>query len=284
MDENLSGKRNPAPLTVAPIEWLPTFAQHQGWHAAAAFANACRVTQPPAENALLQALEAADLALLAPHLEPIEVQAGEILYEPGEDVRFVHFPTGPVLLSFMVVFEEGASVETALIGREGALGGIVSQGNLPAYARTQVQYPGTLLRMRTTVLEVAKAKSRTLDNLFARYADCLLAQIFQSVACSATHGVEARTARWLLSAQDRTGDPLVPVTQERLAAMLGVGRSYVSRVISDLKAADAIDVRPGRITIIDRKGLEHRGCHCTAAVRAHFDEVLRGVYPRVARS
>jgi hypothetical protein len=233
----------------------------------------------PKANNLLALLKPADLALLAPSLSAISVSAGDVIYEPGDDVRHVHFPTGPAMLSFLVMVEGGNSVETALVGREGALGGIVSQGLLPAYARTLVQYPGTLLRLETRMLEDAKARSPTLGNLFARYADCLVAQIFQSVACSAAHSIEQRTSRWLLATQDRTEDPVIPATQDRLAQTLGVGRSYVSRVIGTLKADGAIRVAPGRITIADRSRLEGHACQCTAAIRFHFDQVLRHVYP-----
>lgn len=230
-------------------------------------------------NSLLDLLRPADFRLISASLAPVTVAAGDILYEPGDDVRFVHFPTGPALLSFLVMLEGGSSVETALIGREGALGGIVSQGHLPAYASSVVQYPGTLLRMETRLLEAAKAQSTSLGYLFSRYADCLVAQIFQSVACGAAHSVEQRTARWLLAAQDRTEQPVIPVTQERLSQLLGVGRSYVSRVVSALKAEGAIAVGLGRIRITDRDQLERHACTCTAAVRHHFDQVLKNVYP-----
>ncbi len=235
-------------------------------------------------NNLLSVLRRTDLALLQPSLAPLSVAAGDVLYEPGDDVKFVHFPTGAALVSFLVVLEEGTSVETALIGREGAIGGIVSQGRLPAYARTVVQYPGTLLRMRTGDLEIAKAKSPSLEGLFARYADCVLAQIFQSVACSAAHSIEQRTARWLLAAYDRTEDPVIPVTQDRLAETLGVGRSYVSRVVANLKAGGAIVVAPGRVGIADKQRLDAHACACTRSIRSHFGKVLSNVYPPEAES
>ncbi|WP_439534025.1 Crp/Fnr family transcriptional regulator [Polymorphobacter sp.] len=237
------------------------------------------MTREIPENGLLRLLKPADRDLLLPGLQPIPVAAGDVLYEPGDDVGFVYFPGGPALVSFMVAFEDGNSVECALIGREGAVGGIVSRGELPAYSRTVVQYPGTLWRTSTRTLQAAKEVSPALDGLFARYADCLLAQIFQSVACGAAHSVEQRTARWLLSAQDRTGDDAVPITQQRLGDLLGVGRSYVSRVVSHLKDDRAIAVSAGSVEILDRHRLECHACRCTDAVRTHFDRVLSGVYP-----
>lgn len=237
------------------------------------------MTSDAPDSNLLQILKPADRALLFDKLQQINVAAGDVLYEPGDDVKYVHFPEGPTLISFMVAFEDGNSAECALIGREGAVGGIVSRGHLPAYSRTVVQYPGTLLRMDTSHLQAAKEQSPALDALFARYADCLLAQIFQSVACSAAHSIEQRTARWLLSAQDRTGDDKVPITQQRLADLMGVGRSYISRVMTGLKAAGAITVAQGQVTIADRPRLDGHACTCNEAVRSHFDRVLRKVYP-----
>src|SRR5205085_7400606 len=115
-------------------------------------------------------------------------------------VRQVYFPCGSSMISYLVVLEDGRAIETALIGREGAAGGIVSQGHLPAYARAEVQFPGTFIRIDLARLEDAKARSAALRNLFARYADCLVAQVFQAVACNAAHTIEQRTARWLIAA------------------------------------------------------------------------------------
>lgn len=232
----------------------------------------------PANN-LLRALRPADFDLLRPALVEIMVPAGEVLHEPGDVVRSVYFPCGATLLTFRVLLEDGRTVETALIGREGAVSGIVSQGRLPAYARCEVQFPGVLLRMEVADLEAAKSRSLTLRHLFARYADCLMAQVFQSVACNTAHTIEARAAKWLLSVMERTGDPHLALTQEQLASMLGVGRSYVSRVIRTLKARGLVETRRGALIIARPEALSGLACDCQEAVRRHFDEVLRGVYP-----
>jgi CRP-like cAMP-binding protein len=119
----------------------------------------------------------------------------------------------------------------------------------------------------------------TLRHLLARYADCLMAQVFQSVACNAAHSIEQRTAKWLLAAIERTGAPDVALTQEQLAAMLGVGRSYLSRIIGDLKERGVIETRRARMGIRDTEKLRTLACECNSAVSRHFDDVLRGVYP-----
>ena len=231
-------------------------------------------------NGLLRHLNGADYALLAPHLVPGETRASDLLYNPGDDVETVHFPCGPALVSYLVASEDGRDVETLLIGREGAVGGIVSQGFLPAYTRITVKFGGPFARLPVSKLEAAKMKSASLRNIFARYADCLLAQIFQSTACNAIHSIEQRTAKWIISAMERTdGDNSVPLTHEQLSTLLGVGRSYTSRVIQTFKAEGVLQTRRGSILVHNADALRERSCLCNEAVKIHFEEVLRGVYP-----
>ncbi|HYX47313.1 MAG TPA: Crp/Fnr family transcriptional regulator [Sphingomicrobium sp.] len=230
-------------------------------------------------NNLLRALRPADAAILNPYLEPWIGARGQVIYEPGDPVRTVYFPCGPSLISYLVVLRNGMAVETALIGREGAVGGIVSKGRLPAFARAEVQFPGPFMRMQVADLEALKEQSPTLGNLFARYADCLTAQIFQGGACNAAHSIEQRTAKWLVSAVDRTGGPDIPLTQDQLAAMLAVGRSYISRVLRELKQRGILETRRGSLYIRDIVGLRGLACECNDSVRDHFEEVLSGVYP-----
>jgi len=148
--------------------------------------NAAGSAERPHNN-LLRRLSTADFALIAGHLVPGEARPNELLYNPGDDVEIVHFPCGPSLASYLVANEDGRDVETILVGREGAVGGIVSQGYLPAYTRIIVKFAGPFVRLHVGRLHTAKGKSATLSNVFARYADCMLAQIFQSTACNAIH-------------------------------------------------------------------------------------------------
>ena len=231
-------------------------------------------------NNLLRRLNNADFALIEPYLGAIDANPNDLLYSPGDDVEIVHFPCGPSLVSYMVPNEDGRDVETILIGREGAVGGIVSQGFLPAYTRIMVKFAGPFVRLPISKLDAAKSKSTTLNNVFARYADCMLAQIFQSTACNAIHSIEQRTAKWIISAMERTdGDEVVPLTHEQLATLLGVGRSYTSRVIQTFKAEEILETRRGSILVRNPDKLRIRSCLCNEAVKAHFEEVLRGVYP-----
>ena len=231
-------------------------------------------------NNLLRRLNDADFALVEPHLTAVDAASSDVLYSPGDDVEIVHFPCGPSLVAYMVTNEDGRDVETILIGREGAVGGIVSQGYLPAYTRIMVKFGGPFVRLNIGRLDTAKAKSATLRNVFARYADCMLAQIFQSTACNAVHSIEQRTAKWILSAMERTGGKdVVPLTHEQLATLLGVGRSYTSRVIQTFKAEGVLETRRGSIVVRNPGALRVRSCLCNEAVKDHFEEVLRGVYP-----
>jgi len=231
-------------------------------------------------NNLLAALKPADLALLAEHLVVHEAGGGEVLFEQGDTVRYAYFPCGPTLVSFVVSVDGSRGVETALIGREGAVGGIVSQGRLPAYCRAVVQNRGgRLLRIESGQLEAAKAQSQNLRHLFARYADCLLAQVFQSVACNVTHNIEQRTCKWLVAAVERTGTMRIAMTQDELASMLGVGRSYLSVFLKTLKARNLIATGRGTVEVLSPQALARLACGCNGLVKAHFNEVLSGVYP-----
>jgi Crp-like helix-turn-helix domain len=232
------------------------------------------------DNNLLRRLNAGDFALIAPHLVVGEAKANELLYNPGDDVDTVHFPCGPSLASYLVANEDGRDVETVLVGREGAVGGIVSLGYLPAYTRITVKFGGPFVRLPVKKLDAAKTTSVSLRNVFARYADCMLAQMFQSTACNAIHSIEQRTAKWIISAMERTnGDTVVLLTHEQLATLLGVGRSYASRVIQTFKAEGVLETRRGSILVRNPEALRARACLCNESVKNHFEEVLRGVYP-----
>ncbi len=231
-------------------------------------------------NNLLRRLNNADFALIEPYLTTMSAEPHDLLYNPGAAVETVYFPCGPGLVSYLVPNEDGRDVETILVGREGAVGGIVSQGHLPAYTRICVKFGGPFVRLPIGRLDAAKTESASLRNIFARYADCMLAQIFQSTACNAIHSIEQRTAKWIVSAMERTdGSDAVPLTHEQLATLLGVGRSYTSRVIQTFKAEGIVQTRRGAILVRDSEALQRRACLCNESVKTHFEEVLRGVYP-----
>jgi hypothetical protein len=230
-------------------------------------------------NNLLRRLSEPDYALIFDDLDGCVLGEEALLYSPGDHVELVHFPCGPSLVSYLISSEDGRDVEATLVGREGAVGGIVSQGYLPAYSCISVKFGGPFVRLPIGRLDAAKLKSPSLRDVFARYADCLLAQVFQSTACNAMHTIEQRTAKWIISAMDRTDSDVVPLTHEQLAGMLGVGRSYASRVIQTFRVDSVLETRRGAIVVRNRAALRAKACQCNDSVKTHFEEVLRGVYP-----
>jgi CRP-like cAMP-binding protein len=234
-------------------------------------------------NRLLAALSESDRALIKPHLLPVTLKRDTVLVEAGEDVTRCHFPCSGTIASLVVALSDGTAAETATVGREGAIGGIVSLGHKPAFARAVVQIGGPAYRIDSERLEELKAESPSLRDMISRYADCLLAQVLQSVACNVLHGLEPRFCRWLLHIHDRTGITDIPFTQELLAEMLGVQRTTVTSVATALQAKGLIQTNRGRIKVTDRQGLEAAACSCYAAVVEHYDRLLPGVYPVPAR-
>ncbi len=228
----------------------------------------------PTANRLLAALSAREYAILEPHFERVTLARGQVLFEPGDDVTTTYFPRHGTMASLLIVTRDGREVEAATIGREGAIGGIVSEGHKPAFGRAVVQIGGEALAIPTSQLEAAKGTCPRFGDLFARYADSLLAQMMQSVACNALHRAEERACRWLLATHDRAGDEVIHLTQESLAEMLGVQRTTVTAITGDLQERGLIRTYRGRVEIIDRPGLERAACECYATVEAHFRALL----------
>ncbi len=213
--------------------------------------------------------------MLEPHARFVELAQGQVLFEPGEDVVITHFPQTGTMAALIVVLEDGRTAEAASIGREGAIGGIVSAGHKPAFARAVTQIAGPALRIETARIEVAKQRSLVVRDLFARYADALLAQVLQSVVCNMFHPMQQRLARWLLTTQDRIASNELPLTQEFLAQMLGVHRSTVIRVSRSLHSDGVIRNARGRLTVLNRAKLEKASCECYGAVARHYERILR---------
>lgn len=231
-------------------------------------------------NLLLEALSPRDRALLRPHVERVALSRGDVLFRVRDDVSQVTLPLRTTIVTLVVTMLEGKSVEVATIGHEGAVGGVVSHGYLPAFTQAVVQVSGPALVIDINRLQTAKTQSASLNDLFVRYADCLLAQVLQSVACNALHPIEERCLRWLLVLQDRLGSPVLPVTHEMLAEMLGVRRSYLTSVLGALQRRGLIAAGRGRIVVKDRKAAEAAACECHGSVREHFAAVLGAVHDR----
>lgn len=230
-------------------------------------------------NQILNLLPREALDAMAGGMEVVELRRGQCLFEPGDEVAHAYFPLASAVVALVVPMRDGRTVEATTIGREGVIGGIVSRGHQPAFTRAVVHIPGNAQRISLKNLEAAKRALPEVHDLLSRYADCLMAQVLQSVGCAAVHPLEARCARWLLLMHDRLQQPDLPLTQEMLADMFGATRTYVTRIASSLQKRGAIVSRRGIIHIESRELLEETTCECYGLVRQHFERVQPGLYP-----
>jgi len=231
-------------------------------------------------NGLLAKLSRADQRLLLPHMLVLEMKPKDVLQEAGDEVVDTWFPCDSAMAAFCVGTNQNQNfVEVALVGREGAVGGIVSNGHVPAYATAEVRFGGRFLRVKTSALEQAKLESIAVRHWFSRYADCLLAQVFQTAACNATHTITQRVAKWLLASVARSQGTEIEMTQEQLAEVLGVGRTFVTRIVRNLRDDGIITTRRGMFVVMDEPALRASSCACSVAIEDHFDTVLHGIYP-----
>jgi CRP-like cAMP-binding protein len=225
------------------------------------------------ENRLLASLPADDFTLLAPHLVTVELERGRLLYDPGDRIDTVYFPQDGVI-SLMTLMENGAAIESATIGREGALG--LSAAVVPRQAmwRAIVQTPVRASRISTAQLHDGWQKSPRLRDLVERHSEALFGHALQSVGCNALHSVEARFCRWLLTCHDRIASDTIALTQEFLADMLGVQRTTVTAVARNLQEKGAIRYRRGVVDIIDRGALETLACECYSVIHRNYQRLL----------
>jgi CRP-like cAMP-binding protein len=228
-------------------------------------------------NRLFASMAEEDRARLSPSLVLRAMPRGAVLFHPGDTVDAVHFPCS-AMVSLVAVMAGGETAGTELIGAEGAVGSLMSARPLPAIAQAVVQVSGDVLTLPAEALERAFARSAPLRDHFARYADCLLAQFLQSIACNRRHGLEQRLPGWLLSMRERLGEDEVAMTQERLAQMLGVQRTTVTALALELQRQDVIRYKRGRIRILDSGALAGKSCGCQALVRGHYDRIVPGLY------
>jgi CRP-like cAMP-binding protein len=224
-------------------------------------------------NRLLASLPSDDYALLAPHLVQVELERGRLLYDPGDPVETVYFPHDGVI-SLMTLMENGAAIESATIGPEGALGLMAAVSPRQSLLRAIVQTPVRAARINAAPLHEAWEKSAELRRLVDNHNEALFGHAIQSVACNALHSVEARFCRWLLTCHDRISSDTVALTQEFLADMLGVQRTTVTAVARSLQEKGVIRYRRGVVDIIDRAALEQFTCECYGAIRRTYERLL----------
>lgn len=218
-------------------------------------------------NHLLASLPANEFALLRPHLKDMTLKQGLVLAEQGEPIEQVYFPNSG-MVSIVVVLAGGEkSIETATVGREGAVGAIAALGDRKAIARAIVQVAGVGSRISARHLQAAVRESPVLRDFIIRYQEMLLHQAQQSTACNALHEARPRLCRWLLQTRDRLDSDMVALTQEFLAQMLGVRRTTVTELARGLQGKGLVRYKRGKIEILDRQGLEECACECYGVLR-----------------
>jgi CRP-like cAMP-binding protein len=223
-------------------------------------------------NRLLRGLPAEDMALVRRHLELVSLQPRESLFKPGASIRYVYFPETAVVSLLSAV--GNATVEVGTAGSEGMAGLPAFLADDTSSLRAFAQIPGVAGRMDVGTFTLLAAPPGPLHGILLRYAQAFLMQVAQTAACNAAHLVEERCARWLLMTRDRVDGDELQLTPDFLAFMLGVRRTGVTAAMSALRQAGLVDYAGGRVTVLDRRGLEGASCECYRAVRAHFERLL----------
>jgi CRP-like cAMP-binding protein len=217
------------------------------------------------ENGFLDSLNAGDIARLQPHLRDVALERNELLDEAGRTIIDVYLPID-CILSVVTVMRDGAQVESRTIGRESGYGLLHALGSPVSYERMLVQVSGRAWRLPLMALRAAAEQSLPLTRCIVHHAQATLIQSAQSTACNSLHTAEQRLGRWLLLTQDRLRSDVLPLTQEHLAIMLGVQRTTVTAVASELQARRLISYVRGKITVLDRDGLKRISCECYDAI------------------
>ncbi|HEY6190368.1 MAG TPA: Crp/Fnr family transcriptional regulator [Pyrinomonadaceae bacterium] len=229
--------------------------------------------QSKAGNRLLGKLPDEELELLRPHLETVSLGHGHTLIQPQEPIPYIYFPIN-ALASLVTLLEDGSTVEAGSVGREGMVGVPVLLEAATTPMQTLIQIPGDLIRVKASVLKEVFDRGGALHTLMHRYIHTLFVVASQSAACNRRHHVDARLARWLLMSSDGIASNRLALTQEFLAAMLGVRRSGVTEAAIKLQSMNLIHYYRGYVEILDREGLEQFTCECYRMVKDEYDRLL----------
>lgn len=221
-------------------------------------------------NRVLASIPAREYKRLHAHLEPINLNFGEVLYEPGTAIGYVYFPVD-CLISLLTAVDKRRTLEVGMVGNEGMAGMPFILGMGVSGVRAIVQGAGNALRMASTPFRIEFKRNLPLQEALYRYTYALMAQISQTAACNRFHDAEARLSRWLLMTRDRVGSDEFLLTHEFLAHMLGLRREGVTEAASALKQRNLINYTRGKIQILDVRGLKASSCSCYQIVKAVFD-------------
>lgn len=226
-------------------------------------------------NLLLGCLAKADWEILQPHVKVVQLSKGEVLHDAGMPLEHVHFPTAGVV-SLVSNMSDGASAELAVVGNEGVVGVCAFMGGGRAHSSAVVQSPGYSLKISAAMIADLTRRSHAVVSPALRYAQTLFVHMGQTVACNRHHGVDQQLCRWLLLNLDRMQDNKLLATQQQIAGMLGVRREGVTGGALKLQKAGLISYVRGRISILNRRGLEQRSCECYSVVTRAYERLLAG--------
>lgn len=239
-------------------------------------------TPSPLQNHLLAALPADIQDRLLPYLELAPLPLGKVLYESGDTLRHVYFPTDSIV-SLLYVMESGASAEISVVGNEGLIGVALFMGGESTPSRAIVQSAGSAYRLLGQRIKDEFNRHGALLQLMLRYTQSLITQMAQTAVCNRHHSVDQQLCRWLLLSLDRLPSNRLSMTQELIANMLGVRREGVTEAAGKLQKLGVITYSRGHITVLDRPRLEQLSCECYAVVKKETDRLLPYIRPRVAR-
>jgi CRP-like cAMP-binding protein len=230
-------------------------------------------TASPQQNHILDALPSAERERLFPHLKLVELPLGAALYESGDTLRHIHFPTNSIV-SLLQVMEDGASAEIAIVGNEGAIGVALFMGGETTPSRAIVQSAGYAFRLLGQQLKIEFHRNGAFQILLLRYTQALITQMAQTAVCNRHHSVDQQLCRWLLLSLDRLPSNKLTMTQELIANMLGVRREGVTEAAGKLQRLGVIRYARGQITVLDRPRLEQLSCECYRVVKKETDRLL----------
>ena len=239
-------------------------------------------TPSPQQNRLLTSLPAEVQERLAPHLELVELPLGMVLYESGNIMRHVYFPTDAIV-SLLYVTENGASAEISVVGNDGVIGVALFLGGESTTGRALVQSAGSAYRLLGKRFKEECNRHGDMMQLMMRYSQALITQMAQTAVCNRHHSIDQQLCRWLLLSLDRLPGSKLVMTQELIANMLGVRREGVTEAAGKLDRLGVIDYSRGRITVVDRPMLESLSCECYAVVKTETDRLLPFHHDRAAR-
>ena len=227
----------------------------------------------PLHNHILNALPPEEQSRLFPHIRLTPMPLGKVLYESGDTLKYMYFPTDSIV-SLLYVLEDGASAEISVVGNDGVIGIALFMGGETTTNRAVVQSGGSAYRLSVRHLKLEFERHGRMLHILLRYTQSLITQMAQTAVCNRHHSVDQQLCRWLLLSIDRLPSNKLTMTQELIADMLGVRREGVTEAAGKLQKSGVIKYRRGEITVLDRAALEHCSCECYRVVRKETDRLM----------